>query len=305
MEDSESTERITMGGLLCWPKAFSIYGRLGEKSANTAKDHLERFDVIHVNYTPRNASYISALRESLGNSDTKIIANVDYAIGMWSNIDPYVMKDQLLRADLVFHVEPIGAAALQQFLGVPVPTVPHPSDVSRIKEFRQPTRLPAIAACQYHRYMYTWHPYFYALREFPELLSALMNVSSPQPDVPFDAYFNEVFTRTAYEEYIAMLGGSFINLDLTPDYTYGRGIVDAAALGVPTIGSVTCWAATHIWPDLAVQPYYIHQIKDRVRRLITDPEFASEMSSRGTELSEHYNLENSYNRMVECLSASS
>lgn len=305
MVDSESTDRVTMSGLLCWPKAWSIYGRLGEKSANTTRDHLERFDVIHINYTPSNPSYVAAVREALGDSDTRIIVNVDFAIGMWSNIDPYVMKDQLLKADMIFHVEPVGATALQQFLGTTVHTLPHPSDVARIKEFRQATKLPAVAACQYHRYLYTWHPYFYALRGFPELRTALMNVSPPQPSVPLDAYFNEVFTRTHYEEYLTMLGGSFINLDLTPDYTYGRGIVDAASLGVPTIGSITCQAARHIWPDLVVQPYRIEQIKYNISRLITDPEFAGDMSQRGTELSEYYNLENSYNRMVECLNESS
>lgn len=305
MEDHESTDRVTMSGLLCWPKAFEIFGRKGVKSANTAKDHLEQFDVIHTNYTPSNPSYISALRESLGDSDTKIIVNVDFAIGMWSNIDPYVMKDQLLKADMVFHVEPVGAEVLQEFLGIPVHTIPHPSDISRIKEFRQSTSFPPIVACQYHRYLYTWHPYFYALRSFPELLSALMNVSPPQPNVPLDSYFNEVFTRTRYEEYLTMLGGSFINIDLTPDYTYGRGIVDAAALGVPTIGSMSCAAAMHIWPELAVQPYFVPDIKRNIERLITDPEFAGEMSRRGTELSEYYNLENSYHRMAECLSKSS
>lgn len=305
MDAIESGNRLVLGGLFAWEKAFHVYGSRGYKSANLVKDLLEEFDLIHVNYTPRNASYIAAIRDSLGDhSDTKIIAQVDYSVGLWNSIDPLVMRQQLGLADFVFHVEPVGASILSDYLGRTVPVIPHPVDVSGIVDYRQKQpSMPPIVSCQYHRYMYTWHPYYYGTyksRRDYGVRVALMNYTDGAV-VPLDGFFDEVIGRGPYEGYIGALSHVFTNIDITPDYTFGRGIVESAALGVPTIGSISVRAANHIWPELAVPPYDVVQIKRVLECLFTDPEFSSAMSKQGIERSWFYSLENSYDRLVSSL----
>ena len=85
---NEADSRMFPPGLFQWVEAFNRYGKFGKMNANIKKDNLEESDVIHVNVTPTNISYLAALREELGiSSSTMLIANVDFGILMWSGQD--------------------------------------------------------------------------------------------------------------------------------------------------------------------------------------------------------------------------
>jgi len=302
------SDDIVLGGLFNWPVAFDTHGKKGDMSANLTRELIEEFDIIHVNFTPGNASYIAAIRDAIGfNSDTKIITQVDFAIGLWNSIDPLIMRQQLDLADFVFHVEPVGATRLTNFLGREIPAIPHPVDVDKIMPFRKQPSLPPLVACQYHRYMYTWAVYYYGTyrirhdRERFGIRTALMNYNATTAVVALDSLFDDVVDRSPYAVYLGMLGDCFVNIDLAPDYTYGRGIVEAAAIGLPTIGSNTIYAMNHIWPELAISPHDDMAVDALLENLLTDSEFATEMAAQGTERSKYYNLENSYNRLISCL----
>ncbi|MFA5053063.1 MAG: hypothetical protein WC565_03325 [Parcubacteria group bacterium] len=312
--DETKSSDFVMGGLFAWEKAFHVHGGRGCHSSNLSKDLMEEFDIIHVNYTPGNASYIASIRDVLGESDTKIIANVDFSVGLWNNIDPFIMRQQLSLADFVFHVEPVGANILSGLLDRDVPNIPHPVDVERISEHRHGSSPPPMAACQYHRYMYTWHPYFYATYPFRrgddiKLRVALMNHTPGGIALPLDAYFDEVIGRGPYSGYIDILSRFNFNMDITADYTYGRGVVEAAALGVPTIGSGTIDAMRTLFPDLIVKPYDIRTMHTLIMGLLTDGEFATDVSDLGKSMCGIYSIKASYSRLVEhleetCLSKS-
>ena len=296
------SDDIVLGGLFNWPVAFDTHGKKGDMSSNLTRELLEEFDIVHVNFTPGNASYIAAIRDSIGvNSDTKIIANVDFAIGLWNSIDPLIMRQQLNLADFVFHVEPVGATRLTNFLGRDIPAIPHPVDVDKIFPFRKQPSFPIIVACSYHRYMYTWATYFYSVYHLKEkygIRTALMNYSATTAVVALDSLFDDVVDRSPYAVYLDMLGDCFVHVDLAPDYTYGRGIVEAAALGVPTIGSNTIDAMNVIWPDLAVPPHDDGSVGRLLEKLLTDNDFATDMAEQGTVGCKRYNLKNSYDRMI-------
>lgn len=304
--------RLFMPGLFQWPAAFELYGRLGEMKAHIQKEELERHDIVHVNYTPTNSTYLSALRNELGNNSSVVLAaNVDFALMMWNRIDPLVMIDQLKKADFIFHVESYGAARLRNLLDRNVYTIPHPSNTEELKmgarSGGKPNRLPIIT-CQYHRYEDTWADYFYGLQKIRseyDIEIILMNYESPKgeigPKVPVIAMFNQLNLKYAYRDYVRFLANAMINVDITYDFTYGRGLIDAAALGIPTVGSNTIEAQRKIWPDLAIRPGGDNQMYSTVKRLIDSDDSWEKYSKDGMDGCNEYSLENSYNKMVEAL----
>jgi glycosyltransferase involved in cell wall biosynthesis len=298
--------RLMVPGLFLWAAAFEKHGKFGQLSTDIKKESLENFDVVHVNYTPTNASYISAIRDALGDrSSTKLVANVDFGTKMWNRMDPLVMKEMLNKADCVFHVESNGANRLSRLLGKTVHVIPHPTDIESIAKGRKKERSTVIS-CQYHRYEDTWQEYYYGLinvrKEYDELHTILMNYTPPKATemarVPIVCLFDAIAERMSYSFYIEHLSKSLINVDVTNDFTYGRGIVDAAALGVPTVGSNTIEAQRVIWPELAITPGKDMIMEKAVQELLEDESLRDDMAQQGIEKCEDYSLENSYANMM-------
>jgi glycosyltransferase involved in cell wall biosynthesis len=100
-----------------------------------------------------------------------------------------------------------------------------------------------------------------------------------------------------------VMAQAFANIDVTPDYTYGRGVVEAAALGIPTIASNTIEAARLIWPELCVGHEDDIAIERLLRDLLTNTSFTKRMSDQGIERCNFYSTKNSYERMREWLEA--
>ena len=307
---TEADSRMFPPGLFQWVEAFNRYGKFGKMNANIKKDNLEESDIIHVNVTPTNISYLAALREEIGTSSTKLIANVDFGILMWSGIDPLVLKSMLQKADMVFHVESTGATRLERLLGRKVYTIPHPVNVEDIKAGaitgEGNDRSPVIS-CQYHRYADTWADYYYGLlnirRDYPEISTVLMNYVAPAngPKVPCICMFNELLSTMPYPEYMEILRKVLINVDVTYDYTYGRGIVEAAALKIPTVGSSTIEAQRVLSPELAITPGKDEEMEAAIEDLLMDDDYRETAAQQAYENCETYSLENSYKLMTQIL----
>jgi hypothetical protein len=296
--------RLFNPGLFQWPAAFEKHGIHGKMDPTITKESLEQSDIIHINFTPSNASYASAIREALGKeSDTKLIGNVDFGTLMWDRIDPYVMRDQLNKCDFVFHVESFGAKRLTKWLGREVPVIPHPVDVEEVKKGFKKDRMPLITV-QYHRYLNTWCEYFYPLREIKEeydINIALMNFESEQgvrSKVPINSMFDEIVPKMDYRNYLHYLSNALLNIDITYDHTYGRGVVDAAALGVPTVGSNTIEAMTRLFPRCYIVPGNDNDTKIVVKHLLNIEKDRDEIMEHGITRCKWYSLEESYKRMT-------
>jgi len=298
-------------GLFQWSVAFEKFGKGGTLSADINRHSLENYDVVHVNYTPRNDSYIAAIRNALGEkSDTKIIANVDYAVGMWNSMDPHIMKAMLEKADMIFHVEPVGAGRIRSLVKEEMKknvfTIPHPVNTTEIQKMASEDREPVIA-CQYHRYLDSWQDYWWGLKEIREIYKdhkvVLMNYTAPEKRgrVPIVCMFDEVLGRMKYFEYLKLLSHVKINIDITTDYTYGRGVVDAAALGVPTIGSKTIEAIRHLFMGLEVESGRDGKVKQMCINLLEDNKYYEHVANDAMKECHFYSLENSYNRMVDAI----
>lgn len=298
-------------GLFQWSVAFEKFGKGGTMGADIHKSNLENYDVVHVNYTPGNDSYIAAIRNALGEkSDTKIIANVDYAVGMWNSMDPLIMKAMLEKADMIFHVEPVGAGRIQNLVKEEMKknvfTIPHPVNTTEIQKMASEDREPVIA-CQYHRYLDSWQDYWWGLKEiretYMEYKVILMNYTAPEKrgKVPIVCMFDEVVGRMKYFEYLKLLSHVMINIDITPDYTYGRGVVDAAALGIPTIGSKTIEAANRLFSTTNVVAGDDKKLNELCIELMLDIGLQESVANAAMRDCHFYSLENSYNRMVDAI----
>ncbi|MCK9600802.1 MAG: hypothetical protein M0R06_17305 [Sphaerochaeta sp.] len=303
----EKTPAVGLGGLFQWAEAFNRAGGHGVIFPLLTPELIDTFDIIHVNWTPHNQNYILSLRENI-KGDTKLIANVDYTISAWSGVDPYVLKASLDQCDMVFHVEPFGAARLSDFLGRKVHVLPHPVDVHGIKRLgvAKPTMDPVTLSFQYHRYKDTWDPYFYAMRPLRDeygIRTALCNAGGgPKHGVAIESLFDLIYHRCDYIEYLELLSQMYLNVDVPPDITYGRGIIDAAAIGLPTVGYARTLAANIIYPELVVRDCYdTLEIREKVRTLLDDPDLAATLAVEGSKRCEYFSLTSSLDRMVAAL----
>jgi hypothetical protein len=300
---------LSVSGLFQWTKAFQQLGATGDSNASITKDALERYDIVHVNYVPRNASYIAAIRDSLGkNSSTKLILNVDFGLMMWNKTDPWILKSMLDKADMVFHVEPTGAARLSRLLEREVPCIPHPVDTVMAKRMQSEMAEddPVIWACQYHRYFGTWSDYFYATNQLKKEYDArtlLFNVTSQEVEgrVPLNSYFDELISEMEHAGYLKMMSKCYINLDITPDYTYGRGVVEAACLKIPTITNMTSYAGRLLFPPLTTTWAQDDITRRLIRTLMEHPDAMKEAAEYGAEHAEYFGLKQSYERMCVAL----
>jgi glycosyltransferase involved in cell wall biosynthesis len=312
----EVDPRLFPSGLFSWVEVFNKYGKRNDMDANISKSNidgvfkgcLEDYDIVMVNITPSNISYAMALREALGDkSSTTLVGCVDFGTMMWDRIDPYVVRQAVKQLDLCFHVEQHGAERLRKWTGKDVAVIPHPVDVEEIKKGFQTKRLPIIA-CQYHRYLNTWCEYFYPLRRIKEeydVRLVLMNFEQQGKEkakIPIFSMFDDVAQRISYRDYLHNLCQTMMNVDITYDHTYGRGIVEAAALGVPTIGSNTIEAARFMYGvNNCVTPGDDESLYRLAKNWLDNYDVRNEAGMKAFEFADYYSHESSYERLIKTL----
>jgi hypothetical protein len=79
----------------------------------------------------------------------------------------------------------------------------------------------------------------------------------------------------AFKEYYAHASSSLLWLNLDDRYTWGRYVLDAAALGVPIISTISTGHAPKLFPELTVQnPFDIDTALQMAHRIMDDDRFA-------------------------------
>ncbi len=305
--EMEPKDKMVMSGLFAWGEVFKQHGGKYEFSPNLTREAMEQWDIIHTNYTSGNPSYLAAIRKVLGwNSSTLVVANVDHALLMHGTMDPWVAKQMLNLADMVFCVEEKTTAKMEDWLERKVYCIPHPVAVDEIAKYRLEIPEVPVLSCQHHRYFNTWDPYFYVVQELKKrewnVRAVLQNFYlDGRPPVAINAMFDDVLERTDYPSFIKRAAESAWNFDLTPDYTFGRGIVDFAALDIPTVGSKSISAMRRIWPELAFDYSDIRGMVKAFEKLFGEPDFCQRMTDQGNERAKYYDFAHSYKRMKKAI----
>lgn len=297
---STGSGNTSLTGLYSWTKAFRGDAKF---IPGVDKDIAEKYDIIHMNMTPGNMGVPLKLREILGkDSSTKIVMNVDYAYEMWQNnfkvLD--VMFHELNRADMIFHVEPIGAKILEHNLKRKVHVIPHPADIKHIKARKKPPS-ELWFGTMHHRYDIgtAWISPYLAMKDIPNIQKVLLGVT---PDIDVPSYeFDQVFQRVNFEEGLNFMSNCIVGCDPFSYHSYGRCVIEWAAMGIPVVGSERISAMHRLFPDLVVEPNDVSKMHTHFKNLYYHPDLAEELGAQAREKSEYYSLDNCRSMVLEAL----
>ncbi|MBW2077893.1 MAG: methyltransferase domain-containing protein [Deltaproteobacteria bacterium] len=290
---------VVLSGLWQWGLAFDEHGNKGDVRLLRRKEDLEEYDIIHINMTAGNLALPSMVRDEIGNnSDTKLIVNVDFDVMQWgANWQyPTLLTQALNCADLVFHVESTGASVLEHVLERKVHTLPHPVDVDGIDMYKKTEREPTIAT-MWHRYIPDATLPYFAQKDIP-LYRVLLGYTGKVPTL---AMYDFVYKPRGFIDTIKTMASATFGCDLYPGRTYGRAVVEFAALAVPCVCSNTIDAARRCFPSLTVDPFDVAGAHKLFTDLIGDPDRIGEVYRYAYEAAGYYSQKNSYARMVEAI----
>jgi glycosyltransferase involved in cell wall biosynthesis len=250
--------------------------------------------------TVGNFALLHHIRDELGSSSsTKLVTNIDFDVSAWGETWQYptLLEKALRQADMVFHVESVGANVLSHVLDREVRTIPHPVDVDGLDAYKTDDRDPAIVTI-YHRYRQDITTQYWALRGLP-LTKVLLGYS--RGTVPSLSMYDEDIGQLKFIDAIGVMSRSMFALDLFSGHTYGRAVCELAALCVPCVCSDTIEASRQLFPELCVSPYDVKGANALFKRLISDAEFNDTVWRHAYYAAGYYSQKESYARMVEAL----
>lgn len=296
MKDGE----LSLSGLWLWAKAAHLHGKKGDIRVIKRKHELEEYDAVAINLTPGNFALPQVMRDELGNSSsTKLIVNIDFEVDNWDGIWQYppLLEKILGCVDVVFHVEPVGAAVLEHVLGRKVHLLPHPVDLKGLDKIKQKERDPTIVTL-YHRHTHEIATPYWAQKGVP-LNRVLLGYISGK--VPASQMYDLALGYMKFGEAMQVLAKALIGYHVHRGYTGGRGVIECAALLVPCISSETIYASKICFPSLVCKPFDIKRQHELMMMLIDDHEASEQIVRYAWEAAEHFSLENCYKRMCEAL----
>jgi len=297
------SEEPQLSGLYLWSRAFQKYGSKGNMDNFWRKEDLEDYDIVHVNYTPSNMQHPSVIRDQLGDSSsTKLVINVDLDTHYWGVNFGYHFNDfirELNLADILFHVEQKGAETLTMLLDREVHINPHPVDVTGIFNYSLKEREPIIGTI-FHRYFPNTVVPYTIQKDIPLRRVLFGHVPVGKHGVVANAgIYDQVLPMQGFKTNLQELAKCAIGCDLYEGHTFGRTIIELAALGVPTLCSSTIEAGQRLFPQTTIDPYDISRGKELITLLAEDLDFANSVILEANKSCSFYNLENSHARFVE------
>lgn len=290
---------IMLSGLWQWSQSFAKFGKRGDVRLLRRKEELEEYDIIHINMTSGNLALPRMVRDALGNSsDTKLVVNVDFDVMQWGENWPYptVLTEAVDCADIIFHVESTGANVLEHVLGRKVRTLPHPVDINGIDKYKKTEREPTIAT-MWHRYIPDCTTPYFAQKDIP-LYRVLLGYGGKVPTLPM---YDFVYKPRGFITTIETMASATFGCDLYPGRSYGRSVIEFAALAVPCVCSNTIEAARRCFPSLAIDPFDVSGAHKLFVELMDDEEKHFEVFKYAYDAAKYYSQENCYNRMVEAM----
>lgn len=296
----KSKKDCLLTGLWSWHACVEQHGKKGCVKLLRRREDLEVFDIIHINLTGGNWALPEMIRQELGNSSsTKIMCNIDFTIANWDNFPyPTMLKTIFKQVDIPFHVEPIGTAALSHLLDRKVWTLPHPCNIKCLDQYKRENREPYIVAF-YHRYHQMLNILWLAQRDTP--LHHVLIGYDKKGKVPTLALFDKTELYKPFMDAIDIISRAKFALDLFPFPVYGRSVVDAAAVAVPTVCSSQIEACRRCFPDLCIKPWDIKKANELFNELIKDDEKYEECFKNAYYKVEYYGYKACYNRLVEAV----
>lgn len=290
---------VVLSGLWQWSITFDKYGKKGDVRLLRRKEDLEEYDVIHINMTAGNLALPQMVRDEIGNnSDTKLVVNVDFDVMQWgANWQyPTLLTKAVDHADMLFHVESTGANILEHALNRKVYTLPHPVDVVGLDKYKKTEREPTIVT-MWHRYIPDAATPYIAQKDIG-LYRVLLGYTGKVPTLPM---YDFVYQRRDYIRTIETMSAAKFGCDLYPGRTFGRTLIEFAALAVPCVCSNTIESANKCFPNLTIDPFNVKKAHELYTTLIDNDDKYVAAYEYAYEAAMYYSQKNCYDRFVDVM----
>jgi hypothetical protein len=290
-------KKPSISGLFQWTNAFG-----GAMDYPRTPEDFEKYNVIHVNITPRNLMLIADLKPKLP-KHCKLVFNVDYSVDLWLNNfpNPGLFLQELDKADCIFGVEPIQAETLEMLLHRPVHLIPHPSDIEGIGQLQTNERKSMIGT-MIHRYDKNYLLNAYALRHSlnqSEWKTCVFGGSYEPTDV---AHLYDIqHAHLAFPELMKITSQLYAVIDTYTIHSYGRYTVEAAILGVPCIGPSCVSAQKRLFPETTIPSNDFPLLSYMIRKLTTDEDFYASVVEKCQNEIDYYSYDNCRNLFLNML----
>lgn len=296
--ESYAKEKLCISGLYQWARIFK-----GDFFFPVFPGDADKFNVLHINITPRNIPLLDQVLPMIDRNKTKLLFNVDHSTGLWMQAFqfPHQLLRALDRADYIFGVEPIMCELLSEALKREVPCIPHPVDIEQIEKRRHGDRGQRIGISM-HRYVGNTVLPWFVVKDLPKgWITTAIGAQSPQFSPKIHHMYPEVQPYLKFDSLIDYVADLFAMIESYTIPSYGRLTVECAALGVPSIGCAVVGSQKKCFPELTVEQYNPVLMQKLLMRLLTEPEFYKQVARKGISECESYSLNNSKKKMLEFL----
>ena len=296
--NSFGDQDITVTGLYNWSKVFG-----GKRTFPRTREDFSKYNIIHINLTPKNLPLFSKILPKIDRSITKILVNVDFAIELWANnfSSPHLMLQELDKADYIFGVEETMCDILQGELQRNIPCIPHPSPIHLIEKYRKSERMKKILVSA-HRYdMNTLLPWFVTNSLSEEWVTGCIGSYIDKSKVLH--LYDEVHDYLQFEQLLELLSNQYCVLETYMIHSYGRLTVECAALGVPCVGTNLISSMRRCFPDLCYDVNDISKMRTILFKLLNDRDFYNDTAKSAIDKSYYYSFDNCSKLLLEFLNS--
>lgn len=296
LHESLFQDECQIGGFYCTHLAFNAHPNWQAEFGYTRSyfGKMKNFDIIYVCMAKPEIEQrtIDMIRAEIGHSKDApiVVGSIDYAIELWDM--PFSVpqvRDQLEKCDVIVASEPALQSTLRALMNDrTIHILPHPTNVDYIKRFRKPiTARQFNIVSMIHRYDNNWKTQFIILYRMIELkqkgmempdLEAILLSGDETAKIELMPFFGRVQMGMPYPQQMEYLGRQLICVDSYHRlHTYGRTVVDCAAIGLPLVGTKLQYLQNFLFPRLTTDPYDLYAQQDLVQRLVEDKIFYQEV----------------------------
>jgi len=285
-------------GLYMWPRIFGSEVTLFKRDID-----FEKYDVIHVNLAGVDVPIPDIIREKIGwSTSTKIVINMDYAVELWQSPyeHPLLFEKSIRSGDKYFSTEPMTCMMLERIVKKKVYEIPHPCDVDSLKKIKEDPE--DNISIMYHTYDNQVYAPYFTLRDLGKKLRLLGYL--PKADklsMYTKQLYDKIVTVKPFPLFVREMKKTSVLYEPYTIHSYGRATVDAAALGIPVVGSNRVASVNKLFPKTAVNPINSRQVYETVKRVLEDEKFRQEVVDYAYQKVDEYNLKNSEERFLRML----
>lgn len=283
--DSILNEQPMMSGCYQWIRVFNsdVVNYWG------VIDDPEKWDVIQFNMDSMDMNMLFEIRKRIGwESSTKLVANMDYAPGIWKDSYPHPLhvKHAFLQADRIFATNPEGKDWIERLTGRKVALITHPCETHVLKRLGTTFESNHVAII-YHRYDNPVMAPYLALHDINYVLSMVGYMERKDSRASYTrTMYDNIIPYMKFFDFVKLLAEARVAYEPFTVNSPGRATIDTGCVRTPTVGSNRVYSMRVVWPETSVDPMDVKKIRELTLALIHDESFRQDVIEQA-----YYNVE--------------